>query len=149
MEFLARALVPFVVLLVLAFARRYLPASADKPAGYDGSCEDLDSRFSNTQWSVGFAMVVIGVLFVLGTYAALVWLNRYLATADGPAQFLIWPQSAIWWFFPGFGALTLSWGITLDLWALLGHHKDAGLYAYWTSQKVGYASSKFYVGSQF
>jgi len=144
MKFLARALVPFVVLVVLALARRYAPASADKPAGCEYSREDLDSRFSNAQWIVNFTMVVVGVLFALGTHAALVWLNRYLAAADGPAQFFIFPQSAIWWFFPGFGALTLSWGITLDLWALLGHREDAYLFAYWTSLKAGYASTKLF-----
>jgi hypothetical protein len=93
-------------------------------------------------WIVNFSMVLVGVVFVFGTQAVLVWLNRNLAAADGPTLLSIWPQSAIWWFFPGFGAVTLFWGITLDLWALFGHREDADLFAYWTSLGAGFASSK-------
>jgi hypothetical protein len=143
MDSVSRGLVIFLVLLVLALARRYMPPpSADKAIGVAHSPEELDSRFSGVDWIVNFSMVLVGVVFVFGTHAVLVWLNRNLAAADGPTLLSIWPQSAIWWFFPGFGAVTLSWGITLDLWALFGHREDADRFAYWTSLGAGFASSK-------
>lgn len=142
MYYFPRKLVALLVLLVFALARRYMPPSADKPIGCAHSREELDSRFSGVQWIVNLSMVLVGVVFAFGTHAVLVWLNRNLVAADGPAQFSIWPQSAIWWFFPGFGAVTLSWGITLDLWALFGHREDADLFAYWTSLGAGFASSR-------
>src|SRR6266404_75549 len=142
MEFLARAIVPFVVVLVFALARKYMPTASVKTPGPQYSREALDVRFSNTHWIVGFAMVVVGALFAFGTYAALLGLNRYLAMRDASTQFVLWPQSAIWWFFPGFGALVLSWEITLQLWTLFGHRADAELYNSWSSLKVGFNSAK-------
>jgi len=142
MRFLTNALIPFVVLFVLAVARRYMPVASVKPPERKYSREELDVRFSSTQWVVGISMVVVGVFFAFATYAALKGVNRYLATADGRSQFLLWPQSAMWWFLPGFGALALSWGITLRLWALFGHREDAELYNYWSSLKSGFDSPK-------
>ena len=69
--------------------------------------------------------------------------------SDGPADFRIWPQSAIWWFFPGFGALTLSWEITLQLWSHLGNRDDASLYAYWSNQRTGLMQPGYFDGLQF
>jgi hypothetical protein len=142
MEFFAKALIAFVVLLVFALARKYIPATSAKTPQHKYSREELDVRFASAQWFVGFSMVVVGALFAFGTHAALVWLNRYLAKTDGSSQFLLWPQSAIWWFFPGFGALTFSWDITLRLWSLLGHREDADLYNYWSILKSGFDSPR-------
>ncbi len=142
-RFLGKALVPFVVLLVLALARRYMSAASLKaPDGQQHSLEELNDRFSFTQWIVGISMAAVGLLFVFGTHSALVWLNRYLATPDGPAVFLLWPQSAIWWFFPGFGALVLTWETTLELWSILGNREEARLYEYWSNLKSGFNASK-------
>jgi hypothetical protein len=106
------------------------------------SLAELDSRFRNTQWVVGLGMVVVGILFALSTHAALVWLNRYFSTSDGPALFRMWPQDAIWWFFPGFGAVALSWEIVLQLWSDVGNGEDARLYNYWSIQKTGFDATR-------
>jgi hypothetical protein len=119
-----------------------MPAASVKISGQKYSYEELDVRFSHTKWIVGFAMVVVGAIFVYGTHSALVGLNRYLAMRDGSAQFVLWPQSAIWWFFPAFGAVGLSWEITFRLWTLFGHREDADLYNYWSSLKSGFNSPK-------
>jgi hypothetical protein len=142
MGFFAKALIPFIVLLVFALARKYMPAVPRKTSEYKYSREELDVRFSSAQWTVGFVMVVVGVFFAFGTHAVLAGLNRYFATANGTAQFLILPSSAIWWFFPGFGALCLSWGITQGLWVLVGHSEDANLYDYWSGLKTGFDAPK-------
>jgi hypothetical protein len=130
------------VSFVFALARRYMSiASVKPPEGLD-SVRNLDSRFDNTQWIIGISMVVVGVLFVMSTHSALVLLNRYFSTTDGPAEFRLWQQSAIWWFFPGFGALALSWEIVLQLWSDLGNREAARLYNYWSIQKSGFDAPK-------
>lgn len=131
----------FVVYVGFALARRYMPAASVK-SPEPLSMADLENRFGHMQWIVGICMVLIGVLFALSTHAVLVWLNQYLATADGPAEFTLWPQRAIWWFFPGFGALTLSWEIVLQLWSDLGNRENARLYNYWSVQKSGFNAPK-------
>ncbi len=83
-------------------------------------------------------MVLVGFLFALSTHAAFVRLNQYLAAADGPAEFTLSPQKAIWWFFPGFGAITLSWEIVFQLWSNFGNRENARLYNYWLAQKPVY-----------
>lgn len=142
MGILLKALVPAVVLIAFALARRYFPATSVKAPGRDYSLEELDVRFSGEQWLVTGGMVTIGIIFAISTHAALVWLNRFLAAPDSPTNFILWPQSAIWWFFPGFGALALSWEITLQIWALFGRREDAASYAYWTSLKAGFDSTR-------
>jgi len=137
-----KALIPFVVFLVFALARKYLPVTAAKTPQRNYSRVELDARFSDTQWVVAVSMVVVGFLFAIGTHAALVGLNRAIAVPDGPARIYLWPQSAIWWFFPGFGALALSWEITLQIWSVLGGREDAPLYAQWTSLKAGFDSTR-------
>jgi hypothetical protein len=141
-EFLAKASVPVIVLLVFSLARRYMSAATLKPPERAYPREDLDLRFSNVQWLVGAGMVVIGVLFACGSYAALLKTNRFLASFDGPANFWIWPQSAIGWFFPGFGAITLSWELVLQVWARFGNRDEANIYSYWSNQKVGSDGTK-------
>jgi len=142
MDLLFKALVPIVVLIVIAMARKYIPATSARTSEQKYSRQELDARFASTQWFVGLGMVLVGSLFAVCTHTALVWLNSYLATKDGSAQYVLWPQSAIWWFFPGFGALALSWDITLRLWVLLGHREDAELYNYWSVLKAGFDCTK-------
>jgi hypothetical protein len=117
-------------------------ASAGHIPGASYSREDLDVRFSEVQWIVNAAMIAIGVIFIVGVHTALVSINRHLAVSNGSTRLFILPQSAIWWFFPGFGALALSWDITLQLWGLLGNRETPRLYASWTSLKAGFDSTK-------
>jgi hypothetical protein len=141
MDFIAKALVPIVILVVLALARRYMPASSLRNRTHHCTREELDARFSSTQWIVGASVVFVGVILALGMHAALVSLNHLFGATDS-AQMWLWPQSAIWWFFPGFAALILSWEIVLRIWALLGNPKDPHDYAYWTSLKAGFDSTR-------
>lgn len=125
-RFLGKALVPCVVFLVLALARRYMSvASLKSPNGQKYSLSELDARFASTKWLVGIGMLAVGLLLAIGMHSVVVRLNHYLATADGPVDLVIWPESAIWWFFPGFGALALSWEITLKAWSLFGNREEA------------------------
>ena len=112
--------IPIAVSVTFAFARRRLAASAMKPP--EG--EYLNIPFGGT-WGINTCIVLVGVLFAISTYPALVWLNRYIAATKGPAEFMLWPQDAIWWFFPGFGALSFSWEIVLQSGANFGNRAKA------------------------
>jgi hypothetical protein len=96
---------------------------------------ELDDRFDKWTWLVVAAMVVIGILFAWSTHSLLVWLNWRLALADRQVDFILLPQKTLWWFFPGFGALALSYEITLQLWSLFGNREIVNLYSQWSNQK--------------
>jgi hypothetical protein len=141
-ESLVRATIPAVVLSVFALARRYYPAKSANEFASTHSIEDLDSRFALTQWMVGFAMVLIGGAIAWATHAVLVNLNRFVATLEGPSEFVLLPQTAIWWFLPGFAAVTLAWQVTLGVWSSTGDKKEVELYNYWTITKAGFDSTR-------
>jgi hypothetical protein len=99
----------------------------------------LDDRFRHTKWAVGITVIAVGVAFVWITHYILVSLNNLFAASDGPqAAFRLWPQTAIWWFFPGFGALALSWEITLRLWSVFGQADSALSYRLWSDGRAGF-----------
>ena len=84
-------------------------------------------------------MIATAVVFAWTTHHLLVSLNRYLGTSDGPETSLrLWPQTAIWWFFPGFGAVVLCWEITLKLWSALGQGDTARSYRLWSDGRTGF-----------
>ena len=138
---LARAAVPATVLLVFALARRHLPAGPAKEfAAYP--LDGLTARFAVTQWVVGIAMLAVGVAIAGGTYEILVGLSQFFVSREGPADFVLLPQTAIWWFLPLFAALDLSWEATLALWSLIGRKSEVALYNYWTTAKAGFDSTR-------
>ena len=135
---LAKALVVVAVLATFNLARKYISASTLEIPANQYSRQELDVRFQGQQWIVGLSMVVIGIVFAFSSHTILVWANQYLAKADAPYLYAISPQSAIWWFLPGFGALALPWEITLQLWSRLGNRNNAILYNYWSSLSAGF-----------
>ncbi len=145
-EFLGKALVPIAVFSALALFSKYFRSNMPKSPGRDLSMEELDIRFRSTKWIAAFSMVLVGLIFVWSTHAALVWLNRHLAAANGPAEFTLLSQSAIWWFFPAFGALTLSWEITLQIWSLFGSREEADLFSDWSNNTTTFWSNGRYAG---
>jgi hypothetical protein len=132
--FFGKTLIPVAVIGVFVVFRKYFPAPIEK-TGERCSFEDLDRRFQRTKWIFNLCMIAIGILFAWSTHAVFVWLNRDFAAASGPAVFYQFPQSAIWWFSPGFGAVALSYEITLQLWSLFGSRRDADLYSRWSNMK--------------
>lgn len=121
----------------LIFARKHLAASAMKPP--EG--ESLNIPFSGT-WGVNACIVLVGAVFAVGTYSSLVWLNRYIAATEGQSELLLWPDNATWWFFPMFGALSLSWEIVLQLWTNFGNRAKAHSYNYWWAHSAGFDSTR-------
>jgi hypothetical protein len=139
---MVRILVPLVVIVLFALARKYLPASSAKEAdkGYDLSA--LRPRFQGITWLVYSAMIFIGILSALGIHTILVRLNHYFSHCQQPSCFLLSPQTAIWWFFPGFFAMCLSWDITLKLWSLARNPRDVALYRHYTNLSCGFDSTR-------
>jgi hypothetical protein len=134
--------VPSAVYAVFALARKWLPASSDRLPSKTPPMDELESRFTSIQWKVGSGMFAVGIAFALVTYNTLLLLQRVFVEAEGPAYFRLLPESAIWWFLPGFGAIALSWEITLFLWRRFGDCDEAALYMYWGHRKAGFNSTK-------
>jgi hypothetical protein len=139
---LVRASIPTIVLTVFAVARRYLPARSAKEFGTVYTIEELSARFAFTQWLVGAGVVVIGSVIVWGAHTLLVSLNQLFISLEGPSDFVLSPQTAIWWFLPGFAAITLAWEATLGTWSLMGNRNEVALYDYWTTAKAGFDSTR-------
>jgi hypothetical protein len=137
MNWLTALLVPIAVSATFAFARKYLTASSMRPP----VGENLLIPFGGTS-GVNICIIAVGVVFAASTYALLAWLSRLIATMEGPAEIWLWPQSAIWWFFPLFGAITLSWEIVLQLWSTFGNREAAYAYNYGWAQTAGFDSTR-------
>jgi hypothetical protein len=136
-DLVARMLVPVAVLASLGLLRRYLPAHRTDPQRQLDSQGDVeDFTYANVAFYAG--MIVVGIAFAFLSHKGLVWCNRQFAEADGPAVFRLLPQSAIWWFFPGFGTLCLSWEITLFFWSLFVGRGKVTRFSDWSSERVGY-----------
>lgn len=135
-ELAARAVVPAAVGVGFALARKYVKPSV-RLSEYELSV--LDERFRRTKWIVGTSMVGVCVVFFWITHHVLVLLNNLFASGDGPTTSLrFWPQTAIWWFFPGFGAITLCWEITLQLWSFFGRAESSVSYRLWSDARAGF-----------
>jgi len=100
------------------------------------------SRFSQLQWVVAGSMVAVGVTFGFASYALLVWANRALASRDAGSVIQLLPDHWIWFFFPFFGALCLTWEMTLRLWILFGDVSQARLYESWSNAKTGFNATR-------
>jgi hypothetical protein len=123
-------------------SRRYLPVRTTRSFETTWSLVELDARFSTTQWIVGLSMVLMGVVIFWSTRSIFSELNRYFASLDEPAHFILLPQTAIWWIAPISAAIDLTWEATLDLWALIGDKDEVALYSYWTTAKAGFDSTR-------
>ena len=142
---LGKALVPFAVLTAFALARRYLPAKS-YPVTITASQPDLSERLQRKAWLVGTAMVLVAVTFAWSVHAILVGLNRHSSISRSAEGLRLWPQRAIWWFLPGFGAVALAWEITLQLWSKFGNRAEAALYNYWGFSVRALIAQVFFVG---
>jgi hypothetical protein len=110
------------------------------------SPDALYDRFMPLRSRLISGMIVVGICFVVGTYFALTGLNRLLAGSDGPASIRLFYQSAIWWFFPGFGAISLSWEITLQIWARFAGRETVNLFNDWSCQTDDFWGASKYSG---
>jgi hypothetical protein len=132
---LPRTLTVIVVPLALVLLRRYFPPIDDPPTGTD--LVSLDRRFHKTQWGVAGLWIAEAVAFALLTHICFIRLNRWFAFSEGPAVFRLYPSGAMWWIFPGFGALTIGWLLMEASLPLLLGSTEARVYLYWTNKRAG------------
>src|SRR5690242_13450223 len=107
--FAPRRFIPLAVGLAFAVLRKYVPPPRVEELTKDFSIEELNVRFGTAQWIVGLALLLVGAIFAWLSHALLASLNLWFAAREGPAYFQLLPAPAIWWFFPGFAALTMCW----------------------------------------
>jgi hypothetical protein len=106
------------------------------PAGLTkDQLDDLESNFSIWQPLVNGCCVVTGLIILFGTRDILVWAHYALASSDGVQGLHIYYQQAIWWFFPGIGAVSLSFEIVLQIWSIFAGRKVVGLYSDWAARQ--------------
>jgi hypothetical protein len=129
------------VIAVLGLLRKYLPARKSDPQALLDSNGDVED-FTYANAAVYTGMVVVMIAFAFFSYKGLVAANSHFAEKDGTAAFRLLPQRAIWYFFPGFGALCLSWDITLFLWSLFGDPKRVSRFIGWSSERAGYDTTR-------
>jgi hypothetical protein len=141
-QLLPRILVPAAVALAFVLLRKYMHGSKSTELPRGVSLEELEDRFSSINWVVYPGMAFVGVTFAWITYKCFVALNQFFAAREGPAYFRLLPSPWIWLFFPIFGALSLSWEITLFIWAMFATPQTADLYIRWTNLKAGFNSTK-------
>lgn len=139
-------IVPAAVIGAMALFRKMFPAQKSGHVFSESELQQLDDRFSPLRGRVLSAMIAIAIVFLFGTWAILVGLNNFLANLDGAATFRFFPQSAIWWFLPGFGALALSWEFTLQLWAVFGDRSAVNLFSDWTNQSTSFWGASSFTG---
>ena len=140
-DILGRMIVPAAVITALGLLRRYLPARKTDPQAQLDKHGDVED-FTRANVAVYAVMVLVGIGFAYESHLALIQANRHFAEADGPAAFRFFPSTAIWWFFPGFGALCLSWEITLFLWSVFGDRRRVSRFIDWTNENAGYDSTR-------
>lgn len=138
---LGRAIAIVAVFAAFAVLRKYV--SIRPETGEDEkSLDNLEGQFNTARWLFPVCMVVVGIFIAWTTHAGLVWLNRYLAERESPDTLrLLLPQSAIWWFFPGFAALAFAYELTLQLWSIFGSRENADRYSDWSNLKTARTSS--------
>jgi hypothetical protein len=140
-DLIGRMVVPAAVLGVLGLLRKYLPARKRSPRAQSDP-NRVPEEFRGTPWVVGISMPLVGLVFALLAHKALVTANQYFAEADGPVEFRLLPSSAIWWFFPGFAAVCLSWEITRLLWSLFDDRDRIARYVDWSNERAGFDATR-------
>jgi hypothetical protein len=94
----------------------------------DDEREDLYAKFRDRQIVINVCNVVVAVAFFFGVRFGFEAINHRLAGQALPGQIQLFPDPYIWFFFAGFGALTLPWEITLQIWQIFAGRRTVSLY---------------------
>ncbi len=112
MDILGRILVGVSIPITFALIARYFPRNVEKEViTADGDPSLPFGAAGGLMWLMGLTILVSGFYGLRG-------MNRVLSAYDAGTRLpllTVYPESAIWWFFPGFAALLLPWLLTLFL----------------------------------
>jgi hypothetical protein len=108
---LSKLLVPVVIVLVFSLFRRYFPAKISPALQHYDRIEG--KRLPTGTFNA--ITISLGIAIAVGGFFALLGINRLLAKADGPVLAQSFPTAAIWFFLPGFAALSIPWPLTIAL----------------------------------
>jgi hypothetical protein len=138
-----RATIPAIVILSFALFKRFFP-SKTQAKRIDWNSDELYERFKRTKWYATVGLIFVMIAFALSTWFILSHTNLFLAQIDQPGAIHLLPQTAIWWFFPGFGALACSWEITLRILGLFIGSEDIDLFSNWMDNSTrGWIKSRY------
>jgi hypothetical protein len=106
------------------------------PSGLtEDQIENLEAQFAEQQTIVNLCCIPSGLTFLFVAHASFVAISQSLMNSDGISGFRVPYQPVIYWFMAGFGALSLCFEITLQIWALFIGHTIVNLYADWDSRQ--------------
>jgi hypothetical protein len=97
--------------------------------------DDLEAQFCTQQTIVNLCCIPSGLAFLFLTHACLIAISQHLIQSDGVPGYHIAYQPVFYWFLPGFGALSLCFEITLQIWAMFVGHTVVNLYSEWDSRQ--------------
>jgi hypothetical protein len=100
-------------------------------AATDDEREVRNARLRDMQSTVNACTALTFVVFSTGTFFGLRAINHHLAAVDQPAVLTFVPGPWIWFFFPFFGGMILSWYLALFVWSLAGFGSTAKEYRIW------------------
>jgi hypothetical protein len=110
--------------------------SPDVPEGMTREQIDaLEAGFQAGRGRLSLCVILVALTFLFVVHAAMAFGNEALANADGHEGFRVLGQPALWWIFPAFGAWTLSFEITLQIWALFAGRRIVDLYTAWDARQ--------------
>jgi hypothetical protein len=109
LEWLPRALVPLVIVLILILFSRIAPPRS-RLAKWRFDQQQVPEPLPTGV--IGGTMWALGIFFAL-TFFVFQGANRLWANADGPAELAIYALPALWVFFPFVAALSIPWPLTI------------------------------------
>ena len=105
LNWIPRALEPFLIFLVLGLLRRVAPP---RYRATERRYDEMQTPEPLPTGVAGAAMWIIGIALAL-SFFLLRDANHLWAKMDGPADFTQYATPFIWMFFPGFAALGVPW----------------------------------------
>jgi len=125
-----RGTIPAIVVASLILFRRWFPAREYREH-VDWNSDELWGHFRPLYWRFTGVLVLVMIVFLFGSWFVLSHTNRFISVIDGPSEIHLLPQTAIWWFFPGFGAIACSCEITFQIFGLFVGHDELELFNSW------------------
>jgi hypothetical protein len=131
-SFLKSLIVSVSVPIAFALIRRWLPQNTATEINAPDDDRELPYGVA------GLIMWIQGLLMVVGGYFALVGINHWIGGSGKPALETVFPETAIWWFLPGFASLLLPWIVTLWLLRRFGYAGQAARIVAKGNEKTGF-----------